>query len=96
MWKQESTGIVSLADSTALFHVNVNETLSQQLVILVSNLQYKKLEIDITLLFIASIQKLIADRWTTLEKKPKKTELSFPLLGAWKTSHLSKCSWEFK
>lgn len=69
--------IVSLADSTALFHGNVNEIFqSQQLVILVSNLQYKKLEIDITLLFITSIQKLIAERWTTLETKPKKT--TFP------------------
>lgn len=64
--------------SLALFHGNVKEIFqSQQLVILVSKLQYKKLEIDITLLFITRIQKLNYDRWTTLEKNPpsKKTEL---------------------
>lgn len=77
----KNKSIVSLADSTALFHGNVNEIFqSQQLVILVSNLQYKKLEIAITLLFITSTQKLIAERWTTLETKPKKTEL-FPPVG---------------
>lgn len=79
-WWREcgNKSIVWLADSPALFHGNGNEIFqSQQLVILVSNLQYKKLEIDITLLFITSIQKLIAERWTTPETKPRKTEL-FP------------------